>query len=349
LVVFAVLTLVVAACGGQPVASPATTAPTVAATASAAPGELDAATVASAKREGKLVLYTSLNEDDAKYVVGKFQAKYPEIKVTLNRKSSEKIVAQAITEMKAGQVLVDVIETGGLDLAKVIKEGFIAEFRPPAATTFAENLRDARGLWTAARIGIETIAWNTTKVTAANAPKSFDDLADPKWKGKILLESTDVEVMMGLAKRKFGGDDAKVRDYFTKLAANQPQLSAGHTETLDLLIAGQRDVFWGAHAHTTLQKQAAGAPVDYMRTEAVFTVDGVSLVKGSPSQNAAKLFINWYVGDEGQKSIADRKRVPARASAADPKLLPATTYVTGPDLIDDFTKYQKLWDEFFKT
>ncbi len=356
LVLLGVLAILAGACGGTAQPAP-TAAPTVAATAArttAAPtvatpaGQLDAETIAKARTEGKLSLYTSLNEDDAKFVISKFEAAFAGIKVTLNRKSSERVIAQLITEVKAGQVLADVLETGGLDIAKVIKEGFIGEFRPPAASGLTDNLKDAKGLWTAARLGIETIAWNTTKVTAANAPKSFEDLADPKWKGKILLESTDVEVMLGLAKRKYAGDDAKVRDYFTRLVANQPQLFAGHTEILDLLIAGQRDVVWGAHAHTTLQKQAAGAPVDYMRTEAVLTIDGVSLVKGSPSQNAAKVFINWYVGEEGQKAIADRKRVPANPKIADPKLLPTTAYVTGPELIDDFAKYQKLWDEFFK-
>lgn len=349
------LALLVLACGGggtgtgtapttAPTAAPATTAAPVATVATPA-GQLDADTIAKAKAEGKLNFYTSLNEDDAKFVVGKFEAAFPGIKVTLNRKSSEKITAQFITEAKAGKVIADVLETGGLDIAKPIKEGLVAEFRPPAAATFPDNLKDTKGMWTAARLGIETIAWNTTLVTAADAPKSFEDLADPKWKGKILIESTDVEVMLALAKAKWKGDDAKVRDYFTKLAANQLQPSAGHTETLDLLIAGQRAIFWGAHGHTAETKRKAGAPVDYMRTEGVLTVDGAVLAKGSPSPNAAKVFINWYVGDEGQRAISERKRVPARPGIADASLLPKTTYVSGPEGLDDFDKYQKLWKE----
>jgi len=344
-------TLVVAACGGAvqpaPTAAPTPAPATPAPTPTPRPGELDADTVAKAKAEGKLAFYTSLSADDATFIAARFEAANPGIKVTINRKSSEPLVAQLITEIKAGRILADVLESGGLDLAKPIKEGYIAEFRPPAAAAFPDNLKDPKGLWTAARLGIETIAWNTTLVKAEEAPKSFEDAADPKWKGKILLESTDVEVMLALAKVKFRGDDAKVRDYFTRLAANQPQLSAGHTQTLDLLIAGQRALFWGAHGHTAQQRIARGAPVDYMRTEGVLTIDGAALVKGGPNPNAAKVFINWYVGEDGQKGLAERARVPARAGIADPKLLPATTYVSGPDFFEDFAKYQKLWNDTF--
>lgn len=352
LALLGVLALLVLACGGggsgagtAPTTAPTTAATTAAATAAVPAGQLDADTVAKARAEGKLNFYTSLNEDDAKFIVGKFEAAVPGIKVTLNRKSSEKITAQFITEAKAGKVIADVLETGGLDIAKPIKEGLVAEFRPPSAAAYPDNLRDPKGMWTAARLGIETIAWNTTLVKAADAPKSFEDLIDPKWKGKILIESTDVEVMLALAKGKWNGDDAKVRDYFTKLAANQLQPSAGHTETLDLLIAGQRPLFWGAHGHTTEQKAKAGAPVDYMRTEGVLTVDGAVLAKGAPSPNAAKVFINWYVGEEGQRAIAERKRIPARPGIADASLLPKTPYVSGPDGLDAFDKYQKLWKE----
>jgi len=349
-----VLAIIVGACGGATQPTPttaataaATTAPTTAPTAAAKPGELDADTIAKAKQEGALVLYSSLSEDDGRYIVGKFGEAFPQIKVEFNRKSSDKIVAQFITEAKAGKVLGDVLESGGLDVAKAIKEGLTAEFRPPAAEGFPATYKDAKGMWTAARLGIETIAWNTKLVQAADAPKSFEDLTDPKWKGKILLESSDVEVMLGLAILKFK-DDAKARDHFAKLKANQPQLSAGHTETTDLLIAGQRATFWGAHAHTTLSKMGSGAPLDYMRTEGVVTIDGPVLAKGAAHPNAAKVFINWYLSEDGQKAIAARNRVPARPGVADPKLMPQTQYVTGPNYIDEFAKYQKMWNEIFE-
>ncbi len=346
------LTLITAACAGAgpaPAASPSpTTAARPSATAPAAkPGELDADTVAKAKSEGTVSWYTSMNEDDAKYLAQKFEASAsnPGLKVMLNRKSSERIVSQLLTEIKAGQILADVLETGGLDVAKPISEGYVEEFRPPAAADFPASLKDEKGFWTAGRLTVETVAWNTTLVKAADEPKGFEDMADPKWKGKMLIEASDVEVMLGLAKRKYNGDDTKLRDYFTRLAANQPQPSNGHTETLDLLIAGQRAAFWGAQGHTVEQRKAAGAPVDYMRGEGVVTIDGPVLIKGAKHRNAGKVFLNWYLSEEGQRAISDRRRIPARPGLADPKLLPQTPFYSGPQFLPDFDKYQKLWKE----
>jgi hypothetical protein len=127
------------------------------------------ARIAKARAEGKLAFYTSLSQDDANFIVARFEAANPGIKVTINRKSSEPLVAQLITEIKAGRVLADVLESGGLDLAKPIKEGYIAEFRPPAAAAFPANLRDPKGLWTAARLGIEDQSWLIRTLDFLNA------------------------------------------------------------------------------------------------------------------------------------------------------------------------------------
>ncbi len=324
------------------------TAPTTAATAAPTtpPGELDADTIAKAKTEGELVLYTSLSSDDSKFIGEQF-TKSPKsygLKITVNRKSSEPLVTQFMTEVKAGRIIADVLESGGLDLAQPIAAGYIEAWKVPAAAGLPADLKDANGMWHAARLGVETISYHTGQVSAADAPTSFESLADAKWKGNCLIESSDVEVLLGLGERKFKGDSAKAEDLLTKTMANCKPF-AGHTETLDLLIAGQGSVFWGAHAHSTEQKRVAGAPVDYMRKEGVVTIDGPGLVKGAPHPNAAKVFLNWYLGDEGQKALASRSRVPAKPGVANPRLLPEVAYYTGPTLADKFKKYQDMWNK----
>lgn len=342
--------LLSAACGGSPPAAtspaPTTGGTTVPSATTAAAGELDADTIAKARAEGELVLYTSLSATDSKFIADKFMAsaKSYGIKVTVNRKSSEPLVTQFMTEVKAGKILADVLESGGIDIAQPIAAGYVEAWKVPAAASFPADLKDAGGMWHAARLGVETISYNTTMVSAADAPTSWESAADAKWNGKCLLEDSDVEVMLGLGERKFKGDAAKVEDLLTKTMANCKPFS-GHTETLDLLIAGQGAIFWGAHAHSTEQKREAGAPVDYMRKEGVVTIDGPALVKGAPHPNAAKAFINWYLGDEGQKALAERSRVPAKPGIANSRLLPETIYYTGPTLADKFKKYAEMWDK----
>lgn len=356
LAVFAVLAILASACGGAAQPSPTASAapsPTksAAATASASPaakpGELDKATIDAAKKEGAVVFYTSLSGDDSKIMVDTFMKAYPEIKVTLNRKSSEKITTQYLTEAKAGKVLADVLETGGIDVAKAINEGLTVAFDPPAAADWPKDYKQANGHFTAARVGAETIAWNTTLVKAGEEPKSFDDLTDPKWKGKLLVEATDVEVMLALAKRKWNGDDAKVREYFTKLMANSPKLIDGHTDMNNALIAGEGAVAWGAHGHTAQDAiQKKKAPLGWLKAEVVLTIDGPVISKAAPHPNAAKLFVNWYLTKTGgQKVLADRARIPAAPGVADKAFMFTKTYVSGPQFLGDFAKYQKLWDE----
>jgi iron(III) transport system substrate-binding protein len=349
-----ILGLLAAACGGNVAASP-TPAPatSAAATASAAPtvaaGELDDATIAKAKTEGTIALYTSLSSSDSKKIADAFtaSAKSYGIKITVNRKSSEDLVTQFMTEVKAGKILGDVLETGGLDLYQAIKAGYIEPWKVPAASEFPAELKDASGMWHAARLGVETISYNTTAVKAADAPTSFEGATDPKWKGKCLIEASDVEVLLGIGERKYKGDTAKAQDLITKLAANCTPVS-GHTEQLDALIAGQGAIFWGGHAHSTEQKRAAGAPVDYMTAEGVVTIDGPGLVKGAAHPNAAKVFLNWYLGPEGQKALADLFRVPARPGVANQRLLPKTIYYTGPTLAEKFASYQEIWNKTVK-
>lgn len=353
LAVLAVLAVVASACGGAAQPAP-TTAPAAAATPAAAPapkpGELDRATIDAANKEGQVVWYTSMNIEDATYVLGKFQERNGGIKVELVRASGEKLLARFVTEAQAGKVLADVVETGGVDIAGPIKQGLAQEFRPPHADKFPDDLRDVKsGLWTSTRLGVETIAWNTNELQklGLTPPTSFDDLGDPKWKGQFLLERDDVEILLALAKLKYK-DDAKAREVFEKIAANEPRLSKGHSETTDLLIAGERAAFFGAHGHRTEALKNKGAPIDWMRTEAVVTIDGAFLAKGAPHPNAGKVYINWLVSEEGQKAIADRQRVPARPGSADPKLYPDKRYVSGPDFADDFKKYQEMWQKVFR-
>ncbi|MDE3113603.1 MAG: extracellular solute-binding protein [Chloroflexota bacterium] len=349
-----VLGLVASACGGaaQPSAAPSAAATTAgasaAATAAAKPGEVDAATLAKAKQEGKVVFYTSLQTDDADPLVKAFMKAYPEIKVDLNRKSSSKILTQFMTEAKAGKVLADVLETGGLDLAEPYDKGLTLAFDPPAAKDIPKEYHQLNGSFVGARLALSTFGWNTSQVKAGQEPKTWEDILDPAWKGKILIEASDWDVMQGLAKNKWGGDQAKTTDYFTKLAANKPQLIDGHTEMLAALVAGQGAIGWGLRGDTMQEQiESKKIPGGWSKGEIMLRLQGAVISKDAPHPNAAKVFVNWYVSkDGGQKTLAGIGRFPAV-----PGMAPAAysgfgkTFVSGPDDAKDLPKYEKLWNE----
>ncbi len=351
LVVLGIVAIVAAACGGAapPAATTAPTAPAAAATSAATPaaGVLDADTIAKAKAEGKLVLYTSLQTEDSTPLVKAFMSAFPEIKVDLNRKSSSKILTQFMTEAKAGKVLADILETGGLDLADPVNQGLTVAFDPPAAKDIPKEQKQLNGHFVNARSAVGTFGWNTKLVPAGQEPKTWEDLLDPKWKGKLLVEASDWDVMQALAKGHFNGDDAKVRDYFTKLAANQPILIDGHSEQLSALIAGQGSVAFGIRGDT-MQAEIVEkkAPVQWSSAEVMLRLQGAVIAKGAPHPNAAKVFVNWYLSREGgQKTLVGLKRIPATPGMADPVYTFKKTIISGPDDSKDLAKYEKLWNE----
>ena len=346
--VLAVLVMVAGACGGASTpAAPAQTFAVPAVSAAAPAAALPADVIAKAKQEGQLVFYTSLQNEDAEVLLKGFAKAFPEIKVNMDRKSSAKILTQFLTEAKAGKVLADVLESGGLDLAQPVNQGLTVAFEAPAAKDYPKGFTQLNGHFTNARTAVGTFGWNTTLVKPGDEPKSWDDLLDPKWKGKLLMEPTDSDVMQALAKGRFGNDEAKVRDYFTKLAAQNPIFIDGHTEQLAALIAGQGSVAWGIRGDTTEETiRSKKAPVQWSKSEVMLRLQGAVISKDAAHPNAARVFVNWYLSrDGGQKALAEIGRIPGAPGMADPVYTFGKTYTSGPEDAPELAKYEKLWNQ----
>ena len=112
---------------------------------------------------------------------------------------------------------------------------------------------------------IITASWNTNLVKKEDEPKQFDDFADPKWKGKLIAEGRDVELLIGLARHKFKNDE-KAIDFLRKLAANNIEFHKGHSELAEFLVAGQAAVCVTCYAHHYPPRIKKGAPLGYMLT-----------------------------------------------------------------------------------
>ncbi len=354
-VVLAAIGILAAACGGgsaspSPSTAPATSAAAKSsAAATANPNELSAEVISKGKAEGQVAFYTSMETSDAERVLAEFAKVYPEIKVQLNRKSSSKIITQFATEAKAGKYLADVLETGGIDLAGVINDGYTQPYadKVPAAKALPKSYTQMNGQFVNGRSAISTFAWNTKLVKAGEEPKTWQDLLDPKWKGKILIEAGDWDVMQGLAKGLFNNDEAKVKDYFTKLSANQPQLIDGHSEQLATLEAGQGAVGWGIRGDQVQGDiDEKKVPLAWNKSNVMLRLQGPVMAKGAPHPNATLVFLQWYLAkDGGQKALASIKRIPAYESIADPVYKFDKSFTSGPEDAKDLPKYQKLWNE----
>jgi iron(III) transport system substrate-binding protein len=195
---------------------------------------------------------------------------------------------------------------------------------------------------------IISAAWNTNLVKKGDEPKQFDDLADPKWKGRLIGEPRDVEILMGLARHKFK-DDEKAINLIKKIAANNVEFHRGHSDLAELLVAGQAAACFTCYSHHYPSRIRKGAPVGYMLSEGIATINATALAKGAPHPNTAWLFARWAASEEGQKVYAQGGRNPAHPEVEPvEKIRPAKIYPIGTEEIKDWKKYEKTWKEIFK-
>lgn len=330
-----------------PTMAPAVASPVAAAPQpSAAPAVDMAAIEAAAKREGAVVVYSSFNLDEFDKIYPLFEKRYAGIKVDHVRANGEQLINRMVTEAKGGKVIADVLETNSFEVFNAISANLMEPFKAPNAEPFPAGLKQRDGVWTSTRQNVDIVAWNTNLVQPADAPKSYDDLADPKWKGKIMVEVAEGEMYAGLVANKFGGSLETANAWLTKVAANEPQGFTGHTQITELLAAGQSAIFLGAYAHRVEALKLDKAPVEWMKTEGAQLLQVGGVVKGAPNPNAARLFFNWLLGEEGQIAISQIGRIPSRPGvklSVDFFSFGTKWYPAQPELAKDQDAYTKAW------
>lgn len=203
--------------------------------------------------------------------------------------------------------------------------------------------------WVATDTEFFIAAWNSSRLKKEDEPKTFEDFADPKWAKRLIAEPRDFQLLLGLAKYKYGSDE-KAIDLFKKIAANKPEFFKGHSQLAELLAAGQADVCMTCYAHHIPPMAKKGAPLQIMLNEGVGRIGGtVTLVRGAPHPNAGLLWARWLISEEGQRAFAHAGETPAHPKVEPmEKIIPAKTYMLTADDTKEFPKYQKIWNEIFQ-
>lgn len=258
---------------------------------------------------GELDLYTS--NSDIQDLVDGFRKAYPDIKVNAFRADSETVVQRILQESGAHKTANDVVDTDDFELRTLSKEGVLAPYDGPAK----RNLRpDALfGDWQADRFNGFVLGWNTTLVPKGQEPRSFTDLADPQWKGKVALEVGDWDWYAAMHTYLTDVKHLKPADVdriFQQVVANA-KVTKGHTEQGQLLSAGQFAVAASAYSHTIDGAEDKGAPVAWRPVAApvILRPNGLALMAAPRHPAAALLWTDWVLGD-GQKVIAKAHRIP---------------------------------------
>jgi iron(III) transport system substrate-binding protein len=297
------------------------------------------------KEEGTLNFYGTLAQINAVKILPAFEKRFPGIKINHVDATADKLAVRAITEARGGRVLADIFQISLENILQLHEQKLLPDENLPEAAAYPANLKGP--YWLANSMTIMTGAWNTNLVKKGDEPRQLDDFADPKWKGRLIAEPRDVEILIGLARHKFKSDE-KAIDLIKKIAANNIEFHKGHSDLAELLVAGQAAGCITCYSHHYPSRIKKGAPVGYMLTEGIATINATALAKGAPHPNTALLFARWAASEEGQKVYAQGGRNPAHPKVEPvEKIRPAKIYPIGTDEIRDWKKYEKTWKEVF--
>jgi iron(III) transport system substrate-binding protein len=271
------------------------------------------ALIEGAKREGEVVFYASMNLGEANNLIAKFEARYPFIKVRLNRTGSEKLLTKVLTEARAKKMFADVIQTVEFSMHLFNRSGVLARHIPQADGLYPQDFKE-QGYWTTVYYNPYVVGYNTRLVQPRMLPKSYDDLLDPRWKGKMMMEGTKADWFAGML--QIMGDERGLK-YMRSLANQQPSLREGHELLAQLVAAGEGVLDINIPASSVDRMKEKGAPIDWTALGvAPAVMVGIGLTAQASHPNAAKLFMEFALSREGQKLHQSFGRLVARTDLA---------------------------------
>jgi ABC-type Fe3+ transport system substrate-binding protein len=301
--------------------------------------------IGGAKKEGELNLYTSAQSDDMGALVAAYEKNYG-VKVSVWRASSENVLQRTVTEARANRNTVDIVETNGPEMESLHRERILQRIKSPHhADLIAPALRP-HGEWVGTRLNVFVQAYNTQAVRKQDLPKTWEDLLDPKWKGKLGIEQEDSDWLAGMF-AEIG--EAKGTKLFKEIVAkNGMSVRKGHTLLTQLVVSGEVPLALTVYNYKAEQFKRKGAPIDWFSIgTAIARPNGVGVARRAPHPHAAVLFYDFEIGEEGQRILAQRDFVPTSKKVDTPLNKLPLKFVDARVTLDEYDKWVKLYEEIF--
>ncbi len=301
--------------------------------------------LAGAKKEGELMLYSSLTQDDQLKLVADFKRRY-DVTIKFWRGSQTHILQRVISETRGGRFEFDVLETNAPQIEALAREKLLQQMNSPyVEQELLPETLPAHGEWAPDRLNLLVYAYNTNAVKRAELPRTWQDLLEPKWKRRIGMESTNVEWFAALVESM---GEKRGLDLFRRLGDNGVAVRTGHTHSTGRVIAGEIPLMLGVFSHDVDRMKVKAAPLDwFVLPPAVVLPSAVAVSRRAPHPSAAALFYD-YMLTEGQRFYIEVHRVPANKNYDTPvrRLVREghpITVVNAHQVIDDYEKWHDLY------
>ena len=327
--------------------------------AATAPGAraADQTLIDAAKREGRVVWYTSAVVDQlVRPSADAFEKKYA-IKVEFARSDGAAVNLRVLNEGRAGQMQADVFD--GFGAPALVRAGVVAKWQPDVVKTFPKQFYDANGFWTATFQIILTPGFNTDLVPRDKAPRTLGDLLAPAWKGKMAWDmrasNSGASGFVGMILHEMG--EEKGKDYLRRLAAQDiAGLQTSARQVLDQVIAGEYSIALQIFNHHAGISAAQGAPIDWIPMNPALGVMSVaSVTKDAPHPAAGRLLVDFLASPEGQTVYRNADYMPTNPAVEpkNPKLRPdgdrfRAVYMTPEETDERMPAWSQVYKDIFR-
>jgi len=320
----------------------------------AGPAFAQDARLEAARKEGKVVWYTSLALPSAEKVAKLFEAAYPGIKVEVHRTGSQRVLQRVMQELQANIKNADVLHTSDAGHFVLLKEKkLLMKYTPAGVEKFPPGFKDRDGYHYGLRATVSVIGYNPKVIPPAEAPKTWKDLLDPKWKGKMVTAHPGYSGI--IATHVLALVNLHGWDYFKQLAQNKLMLVQSAVDPSGVVASGERPVAVNGGDYTFAQTKRKGNPIEivYPKEGVPLIVSPTAITSFAPHPNTARLFTDFIFTREVQQVLADSEDLytghpEVKYPADKPKLHELKLLESDPDELERRTEeIRKRFVEFF--
>jgi iron(III) transport system substrate-binding protein len=264
--------------------------------------EREALLVKGAKAEKEIMFYATTPVNQVAVLKKHFSARYPFVDLKHYYSPRQGILNKTIAEYRGNANVADVVMTDVSYGTVLMKEGVSHPYSTPDAARYVRGSFDPKGQWYTMYMLTTALVYNRNQVKPGEAPKTYQDLLDPKWKGKMLFDP-EAAFIMAAMEQAWGKE--KAREYLQRLAKQDLILRRGTTLTSQLVAAGEQPIAIAVNAETTADMRDKGAPLGFsVLPPRIIKPNGFFVAKRAPHPHAALLFTDWSLSEEGQKVLA---------------------------------------------
>jgi len=299
-----------------------------------------------ARKEREVNVYTSLVTEDVTNLAAAFEKKYG-VKLRFWRASSENVVQRIASEARANRFDFDLVETNGPELETIHRENLLLPARSPHdADLIPAAIRPHRA-WVGTRLNMFVQAYNTSLVRKDELPRTYQDLRDPKWKGRLGIEAEDTDWFGAVVKDL--GEDKGLKLFREIVATNGISVRKGHTLLAGLVARGEVPLALTVYNHNAERLKRRGAPIDwYAIPPAYVRANGIGLSRKPPHPYGAILFYDFLLSEDGQRILEKCNYVPTNLKLRHPAHSLTLKFIDPGIVLDESAKWDKLWEQIIK-